>query len=73
MLEFHFPARGALPPVTLHWQGRGKPAAEVLQPSDRCLRGGIRPPALMIVGERGCIYTNVYGTRLDPPRVASRV
>ena len=31
-VEFHFPARGSLPPVTLHWQGNGTPPAEVLQP-----------------------------------------
>ena len=31
-VEFHFPARGDLQPVTLYWQGNGTPPAEVLQP-----------------------------------------
>jgi predicted dehydrogenase len=31
-VEFHFPARGSLPPVALYWQGEGRPPVDVLQP-----------------------------------------
>lgn len=31
-LEFHFAARGKLPPVVLHWQGSGNPPERILQP-----------------------------------------
>ena len=60
-VEFHFPARGDLVPLTLHWQGGGKPAAEIIQPvveiyKDK-LRGG-----LMILGEKGRIYTTHWNT-----------
>ena len=30
-VEFHFPARSDLPPVKLHWQGSGKPPADVCE------------------------------------------
>ncbi|NLX96892.1 MAG: Gfo/Idh/MocA family oxidoreductase [Rhodopirellula sp.] len=60
-LEFHFPARGDLPPVTLHWQGSGKPPAEVLQPLTDTY-GEKTPNGLLIVGEKGCIFTSHWNT-----------
>ena len=56
-VEFHFPARGNLVPVTLYWQGDGRPAASVIQPLADVYGRGV-PDGLMIVGEKGCIYTN---------------
>jgi hypothetical protein len=55
-VEFRFAARGDLPPVTLHWQGNGKPPAEVLRPLTETY-GEKTPDGLLIVGEKGCIYT----------------
>ena len=60
-VEFHFPARGNLPPVTLHWQGSGKPPVEVLQPLVD-VYGDKAPNGLLIVGEKGCIYTSHWNT-----------
>jgi predicted dehydrogenase len=54
-VEFHFAARGDLAPVTLYWQGEGRPADAVLQPlvdAGQPTDGG-----LMIIGEKGCIAT----------------
>jgi predicted dehydrogenase len=60
-VEFHFAARGDLPPVTLHWQGSGKPSAEVLQPlSD--IYGDSVPNGVLILGEKGCIHTSHWNT-----------
>ena len=42
--------RGKLPPVRLHWQGNGKPPAEILQPLVDVTKDKI-PGELMIVGE----------------------
>ena len=60
-VEFHFPARGNLAPLTLHWQGNGKPPAEVLQPLVDVYKDKL-PDGLMIVGEKGCIYTSHWNT-----------
>jgi len=60
-VEFHFPARGDLVPVTLHWQGNGKPPAEALQPLTDAY-GDKEPNGLLIVGEQGCIYTSHWNT-----------
>jgi predicted dehydrogenase len=60
-VEFHFPARGKLAPVRLHWQGSGKPSAEVLQPLVEVYKDKI-PGGLMIIGEKGCIYTSHWNT-----------
>ena len=63
-VEFHFPARGTLPPLALHWQGSGKPPAEVIQPLVDLYKekGAQEPAGLMIVGEKGCIYTSHWNT-----------
>ena len=63
-VEFHFAARGSLPPVTLHWQGGGQPPAEVIQPLVDLYKekGDKAPTGLMIVGEKGCIYTSHWNT-----------
>ncbi|MDD4869206.1 MAG: Gfo/Idh/MocA family oxidoreductase [Kiritimatiellae bacterium] len=60
-VEFHFPARGSLVPVRLHWQGSGTPSAEILQPLVEVYKDKI-PGGLMIVGEKGCIYTSHWNT-----------
>lgn len=60
-VEFHFAARGSQPPVTLHWQGNGKPPAEILQPLSDVYKEKI-PAGLMVVGEKGCIYTSHWNT-----------
>ena len=60
-LEFHFPARGNLPPVTLHWQGSGKPPAEVLQPLANDYKDRV-PDGLLIIGDKGCIHTSHWNT-----------
>jgi predicted dehydrogenase len=61
-VEFHFPARGDLPPVTLYWQGGGKPPAEVLAPLESPKADTKEEPSgVMIVGEKGCIHTDHWG------------
>ncbi len=60
-VEFHFPARGSLVPVRLDWQGSGTPAADVLQPLVEVYKDKI-PGGLMILGEKGCIYTSHWNT-----------
>jgi predicted dehydrogenase len=60
-VEFHFPARGNLVPLTLHWQGDGEPPAEVLQPVVAIYKDKM-PGGLMVVGEKGCIYTSHWNT-----------
>ena len=60
-VEFHFPARGDLPPAALYWQGSGRPPAEVLKPLTD-VYGDKIPGGLMILGEKGCIYTSHWNT-----------
>jgi predicted dehydrogenase len=60
-VEFHFPARGELLPLTLHWQGSGQPPAEVLQPLTDTY-GDKVPNGLLIVGEKGWIHTSHWNT-----------
>lgn len=60
-VEFHFPARGSLVPVRLHWQGSGTPPADVLQPLVEVYKDKI-PGGLMVLGEKGCIYTSHWNT-----------
>ena len=60
-VEYHFPARGNLVPLTLHWQGSGTPPAEVLQPMTDVYKDKV-PTGLLIVGEKGCIYTSHWNT-----------
>ncbi len=60
-LEFHFPARGNLVPLTLYWQGGGKPPAAVIQPVVDVYQDKL-PGGIMIVGEKGCIYTSHWNT-----------
>jgi len=60
-VEYHFPARGDLPPVILYWQGNGKPSADVLQPLID-VYGDKVPDGLLVVGEKGCIYTSHWNT-----------
>jgi predicted dehydrogenase len=60
-VEFHFPARGSLVPLTLHWQGNGKPPAAVIQPLVDVYKDKV-PGGVMIVGEKGCIYTSHWNT-----------
>ncbi|MHB1036725.1 MAG: Gfo/Idh/MocA family protein [Pirellulales bacterium] len=60
-LEFHFPARGNLAPLVLHWQGNGRPSAAVIQPLVDVYKENV-PGGIMIVGEKGCIYTSHWNT-----------
>jgi hypothetical protein len=60
-LEFHFPARGNLVPLTLSWQGDGTPPAAVIQPLVEVYKKNV-PSGIMIVGEKGCIYTSHWNT-----------
>jgi predicted dehydrogenase len=60
-LEFHFPARGKLAPLTLFWQGEGQPPAAVVQPLADAYNKRI-PTGILIVGEKGCIYTSHWNT-----------
>lgn len=60
-VEFHFPARADLPPVTLHWQGNGTPAAEVLQPLSEVFGDNV-PDGVLIIGEKGWIHTSHWNT-----------
>ncbi len=60
-VEFHFAARGDLVPVKLYWQGGGKPPAEVLEPLAPIYKDKT-PSGLLIVGEKGCIFTSHWNT-----------
>jgi predicted dehydrogenase len=60
-VEFHFAARGNLVPLTLYWQGEGRPPAAVVQPLVDVYRDNI-PAGIMILGEKGCIYTSHWNT-----------
>ena len=63
-VEFHFPARGRLPPVVLHWQGSGKPPEDFIRPlvETYAAKNAAAPEGVMIAGERGCIYTSHWNT-----------
>jgi len=60
-VEFHFPARGNLVPLTLYWQGNGTPPAAVIQPVVDVYKDKV-PGGIVIVGEKGCIYTSHWNT-----------
>jgi len=60
-LEFHFPARGNLQPLALYWQGNGRPPAAVIQPLVDIYKDNL-PGGIMIVGQKGCIYTSHWNT-----------
>jgi predicted dehydrogenase len=58
---YHFPARGSLVPLTLHWQGEGRPTASVIHPLVDIYKDRV-PDGLMIIGQKGCIYTSHWNT-----------
>ncbi len=60
-LEFHFPARGNLVPLTLYWRGDGRPPATVIQPLVE-VYGDRIPDGILVLGEKGCIYTSHWNT-----------
>jgi predicted dehydrogenase len=60
-VEFHFSARGSLPPVVLHWMGGQKPPVEVIQPLVDLFQEKL-PDGLMVLGEKGCIHTSHWNT-----------
>ena len=60
-VEFHFAARGDLPSLTLYWQGSGTPPAEILRPLAEVYQDKV-PTGLLIIGEKGCIYTSHCNT-----------
>lgn len=62
-VEFHFAARGKLPPVVLHWQGAGKPPERVLAPLIPVYKDKEKlPDGLMVIGSKGVIYTSHWNT-----------
>lgn len=63
-VEFHFAARGSLQPVTLFWQGNGRPSDAAIQPlvDTYKAKNAKTPDGLMIVGEKGCIHTSHWNT-----------
>jgi predicted dehydrogenase len=56
-VEFHFPARGGLPPLVFHWQGNGKPPEEITRPLAEVYKEKM-PDGVIVVGEKGIIYTS---------------
>ncbi len=56
-VEFHFPARADREAITLHWQGNGLPPADAIRPV-LDVYGDEPPGGVLIVGEKGCIYSN---------------
>lgn len=60
-VELHFAARGKLAPVVFHWQGGGKPPAEIMKPLVE-IYPEKTPNGLLIVGENGTIYTSHWNT-----------
>jgi hypothetical protein len=57
--HYEFPARGALPPVTLHWHDGGlMPQRPALLPDDVPLVG---EGGVIFVGERGILLHETYG------------
>lgn len=54
-VEFHFAARGSLPPVVLYWMGDAKPPAEIVQPVLELDPG---KSGLLFLGEKGSIHTD---------------
>ncbi len=63
-VEFHFSARGNLAPVTLFWQGDGRPADSAIQPlvDTYKAKNSKVPDGVMIIGEKGCIHTSHWNT-----------
>ena len=61
-VEFHFPARGRLAPLVLHWQGKGLPSAEVLEPLTEVYKDKLPKGGLMVFGEKGILYTSHWNT-----------
>jgi predicted dehydrogenase len=58
-VEFHFAARGKLPPVVLYWMGDAMPPKEIIQP---VLEADPEKKGLFIIGEKGCIFTSHWNT-----------
>lgn len=60
-VTYHFPARGAQPPVTIYWSDGGlMPARPDLLPDDVPLeRGG----GVIYIGEKGILMHETYGTK----------
>ena len=59
-VEFHFPARGELAPLTIFWQGCSLPPEALLAPVVDVHKekdGGV-----LLVGEKGCIHTSHWNT-----------
>ncbi len=50
-----------MPALTIYWQGDGKPPAEVLEPLGTKVEGR-RHSGVMLVGEKGRIYTSLWNT-----------
>jgi predicted dehydrogenase len=61
-VEFHFPARGKLAPLVLHWQGKITPPADLMAPLVDVYKDKLPKGGLMIFGEKGLIYTSHWNT-----------
>jgi predicted dehydrogenase len=61
VVEFHFGARGAMPPVVFHWLAGEAPPADVVRPFAE-LFGGKAPDGVLMVGEKGSIHTSHWNT-----------
>jgi predicted dehydrogenase len=61
-IAFEFPARGDMPPVTLHWY-EGHDKSGKMLPPDRLIKGlNVPESGSMLVGEKGILYSpNDYG------------
>jgi len=66
-VEYHFPARGDLVPLTIYWQGCSLPPSALFAPVVEVHKD--KDGGVLIVGEKGCIYTSHWNTdaliRLD--------
>ncbi|MFN3649752.1 MAG: Gfo/Idh/MocA family protein [Armatimonadota bacterium] len=75
-VEFHFPQRGKLDAVVLHWMGGQKPREELVKPLAELFEGKV-PDGLLIVGEKGIIHTSHWNTdgliRLEGEEMLRRV
>src|SRR5207249_188278 len=75
-IQYMYPARGDLPPVTLHWYEGKKDGQRVLPPADligRLLKPGekLADSGSILVGEKGTLFSpNDYGAqfRLTPEK-----
>ena len=59
-IRYEFPARGAMPPVTLTWYDGGKRPAHPAEMEAKDLQGN----GAILIGSKGKIFSDTYGTGL---------